>query len=621
MESLFENNLDLLRKRHPFLSSAIAELGDAHSIAVVSARDKNKVPEVSIGERRVYIHSRFAPEKEAERLISEVDTGQYDLFIVFGFGFGYHIQELLRKVRRDSTVLALEKSAPLLREAMRHRDLSGIFGDDRFSLLVEPHDEDIADVLKGKSSYRVAFITHRGSFQTQPEYYSNLLRIAKSYISTKEVNIATLAKFEKTWSANIARNIRQIISCPGANIFFNRFENVPAIVVAAGPSLSQSFDFIRRHAGRSIIIAVDTSYKILRSNGIEPHFCISVDPQVVNSRYFEGDVEGKTIMVADPTIHPSVFRLNRGKKVLTGMVFQMMQWINDITGEKGELAYGGSVSTNAYDFAKRIGASPIILVGQDLAFTGGYAHARGSYLDEQMHLRTNRFNNFEMFNRYQLSALPKIYVRGVKAERVQTNQKMMIFLSWFEKRHDPSLINASCDGAFIPGVEHSPFESIRLDELSGDLFSTILGLFDDNLIHEDEGASMRRELLHRVTGMYGELEDLLPELKRAVKFSQELISLVQGRKRNRDRLDSLLGKLSETDRIIESKNTLKDMIGFTVQRVVHTITEGYEIDGDDSSLPEEARIAKRSGFLYRGLLEGTLFNRKILKKMVNLLER
>jgi hypothetical protein len=132
---------------------------------------------------------------------------------------------------------------------------------------------------------------------------------------------------------------------------------------------------------------------------------------------------------------------------------------------------------------------------------------------------------------------------------------------------------------------------------------------------------MRGALLNRVTGMYGELEGLLPALKRAVKFSEELISQVNRKKRNQERLDYLLGKLSETDRIIESKNTLKDMIGFTVQRVVHTITEGYEIDEDDSSLPEEARIAKRSGFLYRGLLEGTLFNRKILKKMVNLPER
>ena len=620
MELLFDKNLDLLRKRHPLLGASIAELKDDPSIAVVSARDNNKVPEVSIGERRMYIHSRFAPEKEAERLISEVETGQYDLFIVFGFGFGFHLEELLRRAGRDSTVLALEKSATLLREAMRHRDLSDVLGDDRFSLLVEPHDDDIAEVLRGKSSYRVAFITHRGSFQIHPEYYSNLLRIAKSYLSTKEVNIATLAKFEKTWSANIARNIRQIICCPGANIFFNRFENIPAIVVAAGPSLGQSLDFIRSNAGRSVIIAVDTSYRILRSNGIEPHFCVSVDPQVVNARYFEGDVEGKTIMVADPTIHPSVFRLSRGRKVLTGMVFQMMQWINDVTGEKGELAYGGSVSTNAYDFAKRIGASPIILVGQDLAFTGGYAHVRGSYLDEQIHLKTNRFSNFEMFNRYQLTALPKIYVKGVKAERVHTNQKMMIFLSWFEKRNDPSLINASCDGAFIPGVEHRSFESFRLRELSVDIFSTMLGLFDDNLIDGDTGESMRRELLHRVAGMNGELEDLLPVLERAVKFSRELISLMQGKKRNRNRLDYLLGKLSETDRIIESKNTLKDMIGFTVQRVVHTITEGYEIDGDDSSLPEEARIAKRSGFLYSGLLEGTLFNRKILKKMANLLE-
>src|SRR5512133_2757850 len=112
--------------------------------------------------------------------------------------------------------------------------------------------------------------------------------IARSYLSTKEVNIATLAKFEKVWASNIARNIGAFVASPGANRFFGQFGGVPAIVVAAGPSLHASMDFIRKSRGRAVIVAVDTSYRILMSQGIEPHFCIVVDPQMINARYFEG---------------------------------------------------------------------------------------------------------------------------------------------------------------------------------------------------------------------------------------------------------------------------------------------------------------------------------------------
>jgi hypothetical protein len=91
----------------------------------------------------------------------------------------------------------------------------------------------------------------------------------------------------------------------------------------------------------------------------------------------------------------------------------MMKWIENSSGDKGEMCHGGSVSTNAYDFAKRLGAYPIILAGQDLAFTKGLAHAKGSYLDEQIHNKTNRISNAEMFNRRQLTFLPKILLPGI----------------------------------------------------------------------------------------------------------------------------------------------------------------------------------------------------------------
>jgi hypothetical protein len=119
--------------------------------------------------------------------------------------------------------------------------------------------------------------------------------------------------------------------------------------------------------------------------------------------------------------------------------------------------------------------------------------------------------------------------------------------------------------------------------------------------------------------MRDELNSLSEILTRAVSLSGELIDLVKDDNKN-SKLDYILKKLSETDKIINSKTTLKEMIGFTVQRVIHTITEGYDIDADDEHMAKEELVAKRSHFLYMGILEGTEFNRKIVNKMIKLLE-
>ncbi|OHD68308.1 MAG: hypothetical protein A2W19_17070 [Spirochaetes bacterium RBG_16_49_21] len=611
--------MNIFKERFPAVYDKMMNGTDSRTIEIMEAKQGGKVPAVITEGKRFFVHSKFDPVKEAKRFINEIDTDGYDLFIVFGFGFAYHIEELMRGMPDKSLVLVIEKSPLMLKMALENRDLSRILEDGRLIVLIDPGEEMISDALKGKSSRRASLLLHRGSFQIERNYYTNMQEIARSYLSTKEVNIATLAKFEKIWAGNIARNIGIFIRSPGVNIFFDKLKGIPAIIVAAGPSLHQSIDFIKKHRARAVIIAVDTSYKILLKSGIEPHFCIVVDPQVVNARYFEGSGMTRTILIADPMVHPSVFRFFKGPVALTGVAFKLLHWIDSFFGHKGEITHGGSVSTNACDFALRTGASPVILMGQDLAFTGGYAHARGSYLDEQVYLRTRRLYSAEMFNRFQLTALPKISVKGIRSETVNTNQKMMIFLSWFEKRNDENIINATYDGARIPGIQHASADELTLPDPGMDIAAFVDELYRAADI-ESGAAGTRRVLGARINTIQKEINSLIPLLGRAVEFSDALYSLMRDKKRDQRRLDYLLGKLSETDRIVESKRHAKDMISFTVQRVVHTITEGYDIDEADSLLTEQERVVKRSQYLYRGLLEGAKFNSKILKKMASVLD-
>jgi hypothetical protein len=615
----FKENFEILKRKHPEIYKQIESVNEDDSIKVLKSKVGDAVPTYSFNKKELFIHSKFDPYKESERFIGQINTEIHDLYLLLGFGFAYHVEELIKRVGPQCNIIVIEKKPLMIKKALESRDLQNLLNDKRLVLLIDPDEESISKALKGKSSAKVNFITHRGSHQVEPQYYNNILEVARSHLSTKDVNIATLSKFEKIWNSNIARNIINFIKSPGTNIFYDKFRNIPCIIVGAGPSLHSSIYFIKENINRAIVIAVDTSYKILLKNGIVPHFCICVDPQVVNARFFEGVEPGETILVADPVVHPTVPRFFKGRFITTGIAFDLLKWIEKVSGQKGEISHGGSVSTNAYDFGRRLGSSPLVLVGQDLSFTRGHAHCKGSYLDEQVHLKTNRTYTIEMFNRFQLTALPKIFVKGKNGRNVHTNQKMMIFLSWFEKQNDKNLINATVEGAMMKGVKNIDQEEIVFQEIVDPWEkieklisqSTVPGPIDD----------VKNILIKKINNMLNDLRDLLPILEKGIGFSDNLGKIMAEEKRDKGKVDYIIKKLEDIDEVVKSKENIKDMISFTIQRVVHTITEGYEIDGEDEKMDEDVLIAKRSEFLYKGLLEGAIFNQKTLGKMKVLLER
>ncbi|MEJ5361599.1 MAG: 6-hydroxymethylpterin diphosphokinase MptE-like protein [Spirochaetota bacterium] len=617
MNNIFQKNILAIAQHNNSLAEIIRNTDYAQYIEVLQAKSGDVIPVVKKESGYSAVHSRFDPVKEAQRLIDEFDCAQYDCVIVSGFGFGYHIEWLLKKVKKDATVLILEQFPWMVAAAITHRDLQNILNDNRVILLVNPDEEAIAINMKGRSSYKTLFITHRGSFQINPKGYTNLQRIAKAYISTKEVNIATLAKFEKLWTSNIARNIREIISAPPAAAFFDKFTNIPAIIVNAGPTLTQSIPYIQKHYNNAVIVAVDTSLKVLEYYGIEPHFCITVDPQLINARYFEGVHNRRTVLIADPMVHPSTFLFYKGRKAITGVAFEMMKWLEQTIGSYGNLRYGGSVSTNAYDFAKRLGTHPIIMIGQDLAFTKGLAHVKGAYLDDHIFFRNYRTYTVEMFNRFQLTALPKIFVKGIKSRQVHTNQKMMIFISWFSRLNDPSLINATYDGAYIENVIHKNFDDIRYQNSGINILNTIDEIYTRSVPDEGTMALHSENLVEQLYQMLQQTSTMDAMLQQAIQFSEELIQNIK--KRKTQSINLLVKKLDDIDKKLTELSVTKNLVGLTIQHIIHTVTEGYEID--ETAAGEQEKVALKSLYLYKGMLEGVQYSTRVIKNMIVLLQQ
>ncbi|MCU0822724.1 MAG: hypothetical protein MUC95_09685, partial [Spirochaetes bacterium] len=177
MRSNLKFNLDKLHELHPQAYSKTAVNDDDIAIDVIATKSGGYVPEITIENRKVLLHSKFDPVKEAERFTAETDPGKFDLVIIMGFAFAYHLEILLKKIQKDATVLVIEKNPAIIKKAIEYRDLSGILTDSRLKILADPGEEDIADALQGRSSFKVTLITHRGSHQLYPDYYSNIKRI------------------------------------------------------------------------------------------------------------------------------------------------------------------------------------------------------------------------------------------------------------------------------------------------------------------------------------------------------------------------------------------------------------------------------------------------------------
>ena len=253
----------------------------------------------------------------------------------------------------------------------------------------------------------------------------------------------------------------------------------------------------------------------------------------------------------------------------------------------------------------------IILTGQDLSFTSGLAHARGSYLDEQMHIKTNRFFSEQDFNRKQLSALPKIFMKGIKSPQIFTNQKMIIFKNWFEKHNSPSLINASSDGVILNGVKHEKSEDIKLSSIK-DLNSFIDEIYNS----APNGNIYLNEVRDKFERIFNEIESYYERACKAKENSEKLILAIKTDSQNEIR--HLIKKLDELDNYLESRKTVCDIIGLSMQKVIHTLTEGYESE-DDKHKPENLKIAERSALMYKAMEESLRFNMKLAEKMKTIL--
>jgi hypothetical protein len=513
--SLLSDNLRVLYGRHPGLRSLGLESAGEGPLAVESSACG--LPTAKF--QGAYLHSRYDPREEARRHLARELPPRFGSAVFLGFGLGY-LPEVFLELHPGPPLAVIEPDPGLFRQALAARDLRALLASPDASWLVGREAEEAVMELEEKAFGAPALLRLRPLYLASLPYYRQLEALLESLADRREVNLNTLRRFGRLWVRNLLANLPLFLRAAGARELEGLFAGMPALLLAAGPTLEPVLAELKALAERLVLVAVDTSYRLCRQAGVEPDLLVTVDPQYWNSRHLDwAELEG-ILLVSEPSVHPRTFHRPRLPDLhFMSSFFPIGQALERVAGPRGRVGAGGSVATSAWDLARLTGARPLYLAGLDLGYPGRRTHARGAFFEERAHTLSGRLLPAEHQDFLVLTDAGLIPVASAAGGVTLTDRRMLLYRWWFEdqmKQHPGSSFTLSADGARIAGLAHRPLSELlelpvrraQIEERLAGLRGRLAGGPASGAAPAGDVGPRAREALQELSRDLGRLEEL-----------------------------------------------------------------------------------------------------------------
>lgn len=403
--SVLAANLSALSRRNPRLAEAICAAATPPGLRF--HQTEQGALSAELDERA--LASKRRPLEEAQRLADTLDPAASGCAVVLGFGLGHHVRLLAEKMESVGVVACFEPDLGLLRGVLECIDHSAWLAAGTTAIFHDADDQAaITFAVQGWEAplaVGVQIIEHAPSRARLGDLGGRFARSISAVVGTVRTHVVTTMVQSDVTARNALMNIADYAGRPGIGELQALALGRPAIVVAAGPSLKRNIALLKDTGirERCVVIAVQTVLKQLLAEGIRPHFVCALDYHEVSKRFYEGltadDVRGITL-VAEPKANGAILDAFPGDKRLVADDF-----LDELifTGAPEPLAEahapmkpGATVAHLAYYLARFLGSDPVILVGQDLAFTDGQYYSAGAAIHNTWACELNAFNTLEM---------------------------------------------------------------------------------------------------------------------------------------------------------------------------------------------------------------------------------
>lgn len=458
LKSLNQNTLNKLKD--------VEENIDGCSIKVEESKSGNKTLFIESEGKKTYIHSKYNPIREAESIIEEYKQIKKDTTVIFyGTGLGYHIDLFLEK-HSNVDYYIYEPIPPLLYTYLSNKSIKDLPYKNLKNIVIDNCTDETINFLNNivdKKKGEVLLIElpiHKKIFSKE---YSDFINLFKTILKNKRGTLHTNYAFQKRWIINSMKNFGEVLSTP--NILIEKkgeFKDKPAILVAAGPSLNDEIENLRyiKDKGLAYIFSVGSAINTLIHNDIYPNAACTYDPTVNNQKVFE-KIKEKEIKEI-----PMIFGSSVGYETLydyLGSKYHMITsqdtvskyYLKNKYNKKIDIVQDApSIAVVTVQLLNELGFSPIILVGQNLA-----------YKDRKLHSEWVHYSKGVTDKAIENAIL----VKDVKGNEILTsegfNRMRQQMEHYIKELPNMEVINTTKDGAAIEGASFMELKDVISNNL------------------------------------------------------------------------------------------------------------------------------------------------------------
>ncbi len=541
--AVFSENFRLFLHRFPELAhtlgietpeqalKALAALPADYSLVPAKARNADAAA-FTLAIQRTYVHSKYNPKEEARKIFSSdfFSSEKIQRHCVFaGLGLGY-LPLLYAETYPHAKLSIIEPDVYLFLCFLTIQPLNRFFAHEQLTLIIGTDNNDAAMFLTSSGITEKMIFPHPVLTKIHKEWYDGFFALFKRNLSKNSINARTLKRFSTLWLKNTGKNAALLCEYAKISVLKGLFPHIPAVILAGGPSLTRHIAVLKRHPQKYMIIAVDTAMRACIQHDIIPDFILSFDPQYWNYLHTAGLDTSQSVLISEASAFPAVLRQQYKAVFLAHSSVPFAHYFEPNPDEDTKLAAGGSVATTAWDFARYLGASPIIMAGLDLAFPHNQTHFTGSTFEENTHTASKRIGTAETAHYKSLhSAFPELkpdYHGG----KVLTDRRMLMYAWWFEStlanNPDCTTYNLLPEGVHIPGmppcdeptfvslIEIAPDKSNISDKLN----EIIASVYSEQFL---ENSAIRRKEMQQ------QRDFLLTDIKKLKKNAEKALSLCE----------------------------------------------------------------------------------------------
>lgn len=533
-------------------------------------------------------NSKYNPKKEVENYVNQ-HYKPSQLNIVFGYGMGYLVDELVKKVKLNEKILVID---PLLEnnmlplDGLNIRQYKNVIGIKHCQL-----KELGSYIAKIDSTIRTqfnVFCTHNYD-KIFAEEYKKLLSTIKDLQYFNMVSDNTSILFAEKWQENLSMNLLHLLTDTTLSKLKSKFDKA-VVVASSGPSLIKQLEIVKKYRDSIILISAGSTTNVLLKNNIQPDFIVSIDGGEPNYNHF------RDLKIKESRL---IYILENHHKIRNS--FEQQAFVCTISSGKDSARYirdelnldlpnlfcGFTVATLSFAVALYISKGPVALIGQDLAFTNNLTHSVG-------HNHSQRIdeNDTKKF----------VKVRGYYGDEVLTDYVMNSMRQSFEQM--PSILeienqyfNCTEGGAKIFGFPQMPFKD----------FCEKFAIENNQILIEDFQPCLNKIDLTK------QLNQEISNAEKCVNLYNKALELIESDNSIKNFKSSTLKKLDLIDE--ELRKLLQSLSANVILQPIALYVERAYLPKENETIYQKFnRVKEQSSTLY-------LESQKALKKYIRYIQQ